>query len=148
MVPKDDEQANKMFDNYKQACTDERTLSSEVKTISEVGNLTLLDITIAASCTAKGVPISEDTCKNWEKENYGLYGITVRRAGADGATISGTKVIFGKKTGGIAEAKMERDTTRSPLNGQAAGINIVHTPRKTFFAMARVWCHWTRSTRR
>lgn len=107
MLPKDDEQAELMFKLYRNAKEMERQLKEENKRISETRNLTLLDLTDAASYLSRGVPISRDTWRKLEKEDYGLYGITVRQAGAAGETISGTKVTSEGRTGEVEDAKME-----------------------------------------
>ncbi|CAB1104826.1 unnamed protein product [Ectocarpus sp. CCAP 1310/34] len=92
MVPKDDQQAERILILYRKAREMERKLAGENKRINEVRNLTLLDLTEAASCLDKGNPVSEEIWRKCEKENYGLYGITVHRAGPTGETIPGTKV--------------------------------------------------------
>lgn len=84
-----------MFDMYHKARDMARRLKEENMRIKEIGNLTLLDLTEAASCLAKGEPVSKDIWRKCEKD-YRLYGITERRAGADGGTILGTKVTLGK----------------------------------------------------
>ncbi|CAN0527609.1 unnamed protein product, partial [Laminaria digitata] len=109
MVPKDDEQAELMFQLYHKAREFERLLKKENMRIKEIINLTLLDLADAASCLAKGKPVSEAIRRKCEKEKYGLYGITVRRAGADGGTIPGTKVTSGKgRTGEVVRGQMEK----------------------------------------
>ncbi|CAN0040625.1 unnamed protein product [Ectocarpus sp. 12 AP-2014] len=108
MVPKDDEQAELMFRLYRNAKDMERQVKEENKKISETRHLTFLDLTDAASYLPRGEPISRDTWTKLEKEDYGLYGITVRQAGAAGETIPGTKVTSGGRTGEVVEAKMEK----------------------------------------
>lgn len=108
VVPKDDEQAELMGRLYRNAREMERQLKEDNKRINETRNLTLLDLTDAASCLYGGEPISKDIWRKLEKEDYGLYGITVRQAGASGETILGTTVTSKKgKTGEVVEAKME-----------------------------------------
>lgn len=112
MVPKDDQQAELMLSLYRKAREMERKLAGENKRINEVRNLTLLDLTEAASCLDKGNPVSEEIWRKCEKENYGLYGITVRRAGPTGETIPGTKVTSDKgRRGEVVEAKMDEGYT-------------------------------------
>ncbi|CAN0310050.1 unnamed protein product, partial [Ectocarpus sp. 8 AP-2014] len=112
MVPKDDQQAELMLSLYRKAREMERKLAGENKRIKEVRNLTLLDLTEAASCLDKGNPVSEEIRRKCEKENYGVYGITVRRAGPTGETIPGTKVTSDKgRRGEVVEAKMHEGHT-------------------------------------
>lgn len=95
VVPKDDEQAELMFEMYHKAREMARRLKEENMRIKEIRNLTLFDLTEAASCLAKGEPVSKDIWRKFEKD-YRLYGITERRAGADGEMIPGTKATSGK----------------------------------------------------
>ncbi|CAN0439184.1 unnamed protein product, partial [Ectocarpus sp. 12 AP-2014] len=101
VVPKDDEQAERIFANYNRAKEHERKLAASKKTINEVRNLTYLDITRASICLEKGLPIDEDIWRKLEKEDYGLYGITTRRE-----EVSGTKVTSANNKGEVVEAKM------------------------------------------
>ncbi|CAM9459462.1 unnamed protein product [Ectocarpus sp. 12 AP-2014] len=111
-VPQDDQQAELMLSLYRKAREMERKLAGENKRIKEVRNLTLLDLTRAASCLDKGNPVREEIWRKCEKENYGLCGITVRRAGPTGETIPGTKFTSDKgRRGEVVEAKMDEGYT-------------------------------------
>ncbi|CAM9633041.1 unnamed protein product, partial [Ectocarpus sp. 13 AM-2016] len=97
-----------MFGLFNKAREMERKLASENPRINEVRNLTLLDLTEAAICLKNKIPVSNETWRKCEKENYGLYGITVRRVGPTGEMIPGTKVTSGTgRPGEVVEAKMD-----------------------------------------
>ncbi|CAM9476622.1 unnamed protein product [Ectocarpus fasciculatus] len=66
MVPKDDQQAKLMLSLYRKAREMERKLAGENKRINEVRNLTLLDLTEAASCLDKGNPVSAEIWRKCE----------------------------------------------------------------------------------
>ncbi|CAM9812390.1 unnamed protein product [Pylaiella littoralis] len=101
VVPKDDEQAKRIFANYNKAMEHERKLKALNKTINEVRNLTYLDITRASTCLENGLLVDEDIWRKLEKEDYGLYGITTRTE-----EVSGTKVTSANNKGEVVEAKM------------------------------------------
>ena len=106
VVPKNDEQAKNMFNSYSEARKMKQKNATGNKRVNGDRSLTILDVTNAASCMAKNKPVSEKTWRKCEKENYGLYGITVRRAGPAGETIPGTNVTSGDRTEEVVEAKI------------------------------------------
>ena len=108
VVPKDDEQAKMMFHSYSKARKMEQKNATRNKRVNEDRSLTFLDVTNAASYTAKNKPVIEKMWRKCEKKNFGLNGITVRRAGPAGETIPGTKVTSGDRRGEVVEAKMEK----------------------------------------
>lgn len=110
VVPKNKEQAERMGELYRHASEMERKLKKENKRIKETRNLTLLDLTDTAINLQRREPIREDIWRKLEKEDYGLYGITVRQTGASGETILGTTVKSEnkKRAGEVVEAKMEK----------------------------------------
>ncbi|CAN0296137.1 unnamed protein product, partial [Ectocarpus sp. 8 AP-2014] len=109
VVPKDDEQAELMLDLYRNARKMQRQLKENNKRINETRNLTLLDLTTAINFKLqRDEPIREDIQRKLEKEDYGLYGITVRQTGASGEKFSGTTVTSSEgRAGKVVEAKME-----------------------------------------
>ena len=105
--PRTQEQAEKMSKLLREARAMEQ--KRDKSRVSETRNLTLQHLIDAANCLKDEEDIPEAICRRLEKDDYGLYGITVRQAGESGETTLGTTVTSreGRK-GEVVEAKMEK----------------------------------------